>query len=291
MKTLNCFVAFVVVLVVLGSVAVADGQSPAERTAYVGLERAVQAMERNPSSLAIGAVQRTVRAAADTYDRVEGRRAQLLARAIRGSGYNTDGGQWDSGSRVWATNWIRYFEVVGQDTATFRAFIDLTRRTERETPSLRDPAFPGELALEFTHTANSDRVATSMTGCVFSSGLCRELRSNTTAKRAAFVRARQSHFRAQYAAMNAIHDAARAVQGVAGSLPSAADPGQVIALGDQVLAIGRAILATSRAMRDNNDPRVGELPSLTPVADLVRATETVLGRLFAFQSGAEAAGR
>ena len=285
MSTLNNAVLFVVVL--FGSVAVADGQSPAERNAYVGLERAVSAMERNPSTVAIAAVQRTVRAAADAYDRVEGRRRQLLARAIRGTGYSAEPiEQWGSVSRVWATNWIRYFEVVGQDTATFRAFIDLTRRVVREHPNAKGPV--GRQGADFTYTANSDRVATSVTECYYSSGLCRDLRSNTTAKRTTYVRARQAHIRAQYAAMNAIHDAARAVQGVAGSLPGAADPDQVIALGDQVLAIGRAILATARGMRDNNDPRVGELPSLTPVADLVRATETVLGRLFAFQSGAEA---
>ena len=278
MSTLNNVVLFVLVL--FGSVAVADGQSPAERNAYVGLERAVQAMERNPSSVAIGAVQRTVRAAADAYDRVEGRRLQTLARAIRSTSDIVDDVEWAAVNRQWATGWIRYFEVVGQDTATFRAFIDLTRRVARD---------PGDLRLDFSYSENSDRVALSVSECSgVSSGLCREIRSNTTAKRAAYVRARQAHIRAQYAAMNAIHDAARAVQGVAGSLPGAADPGQVIALGDQVLAIGRAILATARGMRDNNDPRVGELPSLTPVADLVRATETVLGRLFAFQSGAEA---
>ena len=289
MSTLNNVVLFVLVLfVAFGSVVPADGQTPSERNAYAGLERAERAMDRDPSSLAIGAVQRTFRAAYDTYERVETRRQRLRSRAISYDDWNSDTTpQWAASARGWATNWMRYLEAVGVDTASLRAYSDLTRRMEREDPRLSSGQY------RIRDTASRWGLAgfgASLVECNYSAGLCRDFRSNMRARDAAYIRASQSHMRARNAIVDALFDAATVVQRVATNLPGAADAAQVEEISRALLTGRRHLLATAEASRASGDPFRSDDPFALSVAltALVGSTETVLGRLFAFQSGAEA---
>ncbi len=69
MTTLNNVVLFVVVLVVLGSVVPADGQTRAETAAYASMDRAVQAAQANPTADRIAAAQREIRSAYNVFMR------------------------------------------------------------------------------------------------------------------------------------------------------------------------------------------------------------------------------
>ena len=286
MSTLNNGVAFVVVLfVAFGSVVPADGQTPSERNAYAGLERAERAMDRDPSTAAIAAVQRTFRAAYDTYERVERRRQSLRSRAAGYRWNNATDAQWAAGARVWAANWMRYLEAVGVDTASFRAYSDLTRRIVSEGASGYEPV--DQL---WGNYVGSSWVARSIVECAYSNGLCRDLRSNASGNAAAYIRAAQAHMRARNAIVDALFDAATVVQRVATNLPGAADAAQVEEISRALLTGRRHLLATAEASRSSGDPFQSDDPLALSGAltALVGSTETVLGRLFAFQSGAEA---
>ena len=134
MKTLNCFVAFVVVLVVLGSVAVADGQTTAERNAYASMDRAVQSAQANPTADRITAAQRAIRSAYNVFLGQERNRDQAAVQAHnaqQAANAAIDTSQWQQ----WRTHerratrlYMRYAELLGLSTAPLRTWSNVIPR-------------------------------------------------------------------------------------------------------------------------------------------------------------------
>ena len=119
MKTLNCVVAFVVVLfVAFGSVVPADAQTTAERNAYASMDRAVQAAQANPTADRITAAQRAIRSAYNVFLRLE------QQRAAADHALHSAGGQLPRDDQAAPQNAIRAASqlatLMGRSTAFYR---------------------------------------------------------------------------------------------------------------------------------------------------------------------------
>lgn len=193
--------ATVVLSVVLSLAAPVEAQSPAERDAYAGLERAVRAAQSAPgpdsAARRLADVRRAIEHAYSVFQDQE-RHRDAAEEAFRHAGNNWDPHDDQHVARVAA----QYAELLGRPTAAYRAFSILMSRVWQAWNT------GGGWRWRTDRTNHQDELMT----CDVDFSLCREFRQTWNTFRESHGRDAGAHWRYLHAAADAMVEAANALE-------------------------------------------------------------------------------